>query len=147
MGGALKASAIIASILLYSTIVIGSFVKALDAGLACGTDWPTCNGYIIPPDLFSDRSVLLEYMHRLVGGLASLFIIITFIYSMLYGRRQDKLLASITVLLIVVQVLLGMAVIKSYLDELIVALHLSFATASLVAASILAYSLATCKSS
>ncbi|MEB3779238.1 MAG: COX15/CtaA family protein [Desulfurococcales archaeon] len=147
MGGALRASAIIASILLYSTIVIGGFVKALDAGLACGTDWPTCNGYVIPPGLFSDRSVLLEYMHRLVGGLASIFIVIAFIYSMLYGRRQDKLLASATVLLIVVQVLLGMAVIKSYLDELIVALHLSFATASLVTASILAYSLATCKNS
>jgi len=80
-------------------------------------------------------------MHRLVGGLASLFVALTFIYSLLNGSLEAKILASITLLLLIVQVLLGMAVIKSFLNDLIVAMHLSLATASLATSSILAYSL------
>jgi len=144
VGRMLRVLAILSAVLLYMTIVIGALVNAFNAGLACGTDWPTCNGYLIPPDILEDAGVFLEYTHRLVGGLASLFVMLSFMYSLSSRKQRIVGLAGLTLSLVIVQVVLGMAVIRSYLDEMIIALHLSFATASVVTASILAYSTGKC---
>ncbi len=118
------------------TIVIGGLVKAHGAGLACGTDWPHCNGVLIP-DL-TDTGVLLEYMHRVVGGLAYLSIAYVAIALLRHGERGLASLALASLAAITIQVLLGMAVVRSLLDQYLVAAHLSMAMVSLVGATALA---------
>ncbi|MCE4602055.1 MAG: COX15/CtaA family protein [Desulfurococcales archaeon] len=121
--------------LIVLTIVIGGLVKAHGAGLACGTDWPHCNGVLIP-DL-TDTGVLLEYMHRVVGGLAYLSIVYIALTLLRHGEKGLASLALASLAAITIQVLLGMAVVRSLLDQYLVAAHLSMAMVSLVGATIL----------
>lgn len=134
--GRLYKAATASIILMTSTIVIGGLVRAYGAGLACGTDWPHCNGVLIP-DL-TDTGVALEYMHRVVGGLSYLTIAYIALTLLRHGERGLALLALASLAAITVQVLLGMAVVRSLLNQYLVAAHLSMAMVSLVGATILA---------
>ena len=116
-------------ILVFIVIAWGSFVRALGAGLGCGPDWPTCNGEIIPSDL-NNLAVFLEYFHRVIGGLATLSIVLmTYMLAKQFGvdSRVFKL-GVFTLILVVTQVLLGMVLVKLHLDPIASAIHLSLAT-------------------
>ena len=65
--------AVLAAVTAYATIVLGGTVRGMDAGMAC-PDWPLCNGSIVPE--LGNPSVAVEYAHRLVAALTSLFILL-----------------------------------------------------------------------
>ena len=129
--------AVLAAVTAYATIVLGGTVRGMDAGMAC-PDWPLCNGSIVPE--LGNPSVAVEYTHRLVAALTSLFILLTFVLSLLWFRSDLRLVASsaVTFALLVAQVLVGAVTISTGNDVAVVTVHLAVGTATLAFALVVA---------
>jgi cytochrome c oxidase assembly protein subunit 15 len=104
-------------------ILLGAYVKAIGAGLAC-PDWPMCHGKLIP-DL-SDSQIFAEWFHRLWAALNGFFLIFVFYLSREYRKNIPSLyrLCSIEMVLYGVQVLFGGLTVTRDLEPLVVVLHL-----------------------
>jgi len=115
---------------LFSLIVVGAYVAAAGYGGACGTDvpqdWPGCLGGLLPPPLWGP---VVEYTHRVLAAVSTLLLFLTtFAFwraGPSEGRARRTLLASS--LLLVVQVLLGGAVVAQDLAPALVAAHQALA--------------------
>src|SRR5579871_6018983 len=57
----------------YILIIMGAVVRASGSGLGC-PDWPLCYGRVVPP---GQTPAMIEYSHRFIGGITSLFILAT----------------------------------------------------------------------
>lgn len=89
-------------------LVLGNLVVATNAGDACGTDWPICNGKIIPD--FTQYKILIEYSHRVFTSLLGFVILLNFIFA--WKRKYPnessiKVWALLTMVLLLVQSLVG----------------------------------------
>ena len=135
--------ATITAIMVYLLMIIGAFVRASGFGLAC-PDWPTCHGQIIPE---FTTPVISEYTHRVVAAFTSLFVLITMVLAVKRHRGSGvAMFATLSFLLIIGQVILGMVTVLSELDPLIGTAHLAMATAvfgSTVITAVLAHKLST----
>jgi len=122
-----KAIAYATAISVYALILIGGYVKAIGAGMAC-PDWPLCHGKIVPE---LTPLVLAEYTHRLWTVVATFLVISTWALAMAKLRAHKSIITSSTaaVILIVAQVLFGMVTVRTGLHPLIVTAHLGLATA------------------
>jgi len=122
----------------YATIVLGGTVRGMGAGLAC-PDWPLCNGHVVP-DLV-DPLVAVEYAHRLVAALTTLFLLLTLVVTLLWFRADPRLLtlSFASVALLVTQVGFGALTITSSLDWVIVTIHLALGTATFASALLVAF--------
>lgn len=129
---------ILAAVLAYLTIVIGGDLTASGAGFACGESWPFCPGGIIP-DL-GNPQVAIEFTHRVVAFATSLLILVELVLALLWYRKEalTLYLGSSTFLLLVAQVILGMATVQSNLNPAVVTAHLAIGTATFAAALVLA---------
>jgi cytochrome c oxidase assembly protein subunit 15 len=89
----------------YGLIVLGSFVRANGAGLAC-PDWPLCFGEFVPE---FDFKVAFEWGHRLAAGFVSLLFVGLSIVTLLDPRTRKAVgpLLAVAALLLSLQVLLG----------------------------------------
>jgi len=134
----LQMIAIAGAICAYTTIVLGGTVRGMGAGLAC-QDWPLCKGHVVP-DL-RDPLVAIEYAHRLVAALTTLFLLATFAVSVLWFRPDLRLVAfSMTsVGLLAAQVGLGALTITSNLNWVIVTMHLALGTATFASSLLVAF--------
>jgi len=123
----------------YLLIVIGGFVTSTGSGMAC-PDWPLCHGQIIPPMTYG---VIIEFTHRVWTVVATLFVVGTAILAWRKYGWPNKVtaFATLTFLLLVAQVVLGMVTVQSGTHPAVVASHLALAT--LVFASALATSAAS----
>ncbi|HEX9339654.1 MAG TPA: COX15/CtaA family protein [Thermoplasmata archaeon] len=121
----------------YGTIVLGGTVRGMGAGLAC-PDWPLCNGSVVP-DL-ADPTIAVEYAHRLVAALTSLFVLLTMILALLWHRSEMRIvtLSTITFAVLAAQVAFGALTITSALDWVVVTIHLALGTATLAFALMVA---------
>ena len=117
--------ALVTSIATYALIVLGGTVRATNSGLAC-PDWPRCHGQLIPP---LDTQVLIEYSHRLAAVSVGLLILGTAVTAWLWHRDNRFVLtgATVAVLLLIGQVLVGGATVNMELPATIVAVHLAIA--------------------
>jgi cytochrome c oxidase assembly protein subunit 15 len=131
--------AIAAALMAYLTIVVGGDLTASGAGFACGASWPFCPGGVIPPDL-NNPNVATEFTHRVVAFATSLLILATLILALLWYRRERRVLflSVASFVLLVAQVLLGMATVQSDLAPDVVTAHLALGTATFAAALVLA---------
>jgi cytochrome c oxidase assembly protein subunit 15 len=90
----------------FSLILLGVYVGAAGAGLACGAAWPFCDGWL---GLFpANWPSFLEWFHRLVAMLTG-FLIIGTAYTA-WRTGQDRIIRYGTVIATVVlpvQILLG----------------------------------------
>jgi len=129
--------AVLSAITAYGTIVLGGTVRGMDAGLAC-PDWPLCNNSIVPN--LGDPRVAVEYAHRLVAALTSLFILLTMAFALLWHRAEIAIvtLSVMTFAVLVAQVLFGALTITSSLDWVVVTIHLALGTATLALALMVA---------
>jgi heme A synthase len=134
----LQVVAILGALFAYSTIVLGGTVRGMGAGLAC-PDWPLCNGHVIPP--LDDPLVAVEYAHRMVAALTSLFLLLTLIVAFVWFRADRSLLtlSLASMGLLVTQVGFGALTITSSLDWVIVTIHLAFGTATFASALSVAF--------
>jgi len=136
--------AMIAAIITLCVIVLGAWVRLSHAGLGC-PDWPGCYGQLTWPDAaqeidtanqafperpFESNKAWREMVHRyLAGSLMLLIFAIAWVAwrgkdSNGQPNRQFRLLATILVVLIIFQALLGMWTVTLKLKPIIVMAHL-----------------------
>lgn len=108
--------------LIYATMLVGVYISSLNRGVAC-PDWPLCpNGFTFPPEKF-----FYEHFHRFVAIVAAIFTGISFIFIRKSFWKLNKLVVIIVTSLIIVQIIMGIFVVSSKLNPIIVAIHLSTA--------------------
>ncbi|MBP1934691.1 COX15/CtaA family protein [Ammoniphilus resinae] len=68
------------TVMAFVVLFQGILVVATEAGDACGTDWPFCNGSVIPD--FSDPLIFIEYTHRIVVGMFGFVVLANFLVAL-----------------------------------------------------------------
>ena len=120
----------------YVLIVIGGYVVFSGSGLACGSSgpdsWPLCNGQVIPT---LSGPVLVEWTHRLFTLVVGLFVLGTTLVVLTRYREEKRILqlSTVSFLILLGQILLGMVTVKTDLDPLVSTTHLAVASALLSA--------------
>lgn len=120
---------------LLALVVLGGTVRVTDSGLAC-PDWPLCYGELFPGgpyvsegQTFQGFQVYLEWTHRLVASVMGV-VILAFVAGA-WTRHRDRrwvvLPASLALVALAIQVVLGGLTVTQDLDAGIVASHLSVA--------------------
>ena len=105
--------------LIFSTMISGRSITASRQGLSC-TEWPLCpNGLTMPSEKF-----LYENIHRLLAILSAIAIGVTTIVLATNNSRYVRI-AYIAFFSIVLEILIGMLVVLTNLQSLVVAIHLS----------------------
>lgn len=70
-----------------AVILWGAFVRATGSGAGCGSNWPTCNGEVVPRD--ASIETLIEFTHRVTSGIALLMVVALAIRAWrLFGSRH-----------------------------------------------------------
>ncbi len=125
--------AVAAAVATFVLIAVGGLVRATDSGLGC-PDWPLCFGDWLPP---ADLHAWIEHSHRLIAAIfvGPLVGVIGLITLFSRRRRDIPLLAAAIVagLLVIVQSLLGAAVVLEGLAAELVTAHLAMALVVLAA--------------
>ncbi len=108
-----------ALIMLYSVMLIGVYITSSHQGLSC-TEWPLCpNGFGLPTEKH-----FFEHYHRVMVVIAASLIYATAAYAAKDARPARKT-AIIAAIVVSVQIVLGMLVVNTRLESLLVATHLS----------------------
>jgi protoheme IX farnesyltransferase len=105
-------------------IVLGGVVRITGSGMGCGDHWPRCHGVWFPP---LDLPTMIEIGHRWVAALVS--VVVLAIAALAWTRhRADRRLrnpATLALVLLIVQVLLGAVTVKLRLPPWVVVTHLA----------------------
>jgi cytochrome c oxidase assembly protein subunit 15 len=122
-------------------VVLGGIVCVTGSSRGC-PDWPACNGQLIPPMRIDS---ILEYLHRVLAALASLFIVASAVVCWRRSRsiRWLSWPPVIAVVLLLVVVVLGAMVVLRGLSPELAALDLGSALmvlALMLAATVVAFS-------
>jgi len=105
---------------IYATMVIGSYVSAIGAGLAC-PDWPLC-------PFPTSWGVLMELTHRILAMLSFLFAVITTVKLLRNGNTRARTAALVGFIALIFQAfLIGAVVIYSALHPVLIAFHMAAA--------------------
>jgi heme A synthase len=128
--GWLRAISVATVLAVFALIILGGVVRVTGSGLGC-PDWPLCHGKLLPPLEFT---AIIEYSHRLVASaIVGPLILLTCGTVWLVHRREPWLVipASLSVVLLIGQALLGGVTVLQELPGEIVAVHLAVAEALL----------------
>ena len=134
----------------YILIVIGGYVVFSGSGLACGSSgpdsWPLCNGQVMPS---LSGPVLVEWTHRLFTLVVGLFVLGTTVLAWTRYRDQKRVLqlSTLSFLVLIGQILLGMVTVKTALDPLVSTAHLAVATGLLATVMVNAFAVRRLSSS
>jgi heme A synthase len=108
--------------LIYATMLMGVYISSLNRAVAC-PDWPLCpNGFAFPPEKF-----FYEHFHRLVAITGAIFTCVWLIFIRKSYWVLNKLVVMIVTSLIIIQIVMGIFVVSTKLNPIIVAIHLSTA--------------------
>ena len=125
----------------YVVMVLGSYTGAIGAGLSC-PDWPTCYGTWIPwltPSVIADSpytqlQIFAEWIHRGLAMVAGFLILGTALGA--WRVKGDSTLikwsATLAMVLLPIQVVLGGLTVTRQLEPLVVTGHLAVAILILV---------------
>ena len=104
-------------------LLLGGYVKAVHAGLAC-PDWPLCHGKFIPA--LNDSKIFFEWFHRLWAMLNGFYMLFVTYRAYGYRYRVPAIFRFSLILLILyaAQVILGGLTVNSLLEASIVTAHL-----------------------
>lgn len=125
----LKSLAKLASLLALIVVILGAYTRLTDSGLGC-PDWPGCYGHVFVPAAntiagLEVNKAWIEMIHRYVAGSLGLLLVFIMIKS-INTRKQGSpwLLASILVVVVSMQALLGMWTVTLKLYPVVVLAHL-----------------------
>ena len=105
--------------LIYTVMLFGVYIAASHQGLSCNS-WPLCpNGFGFPQEKY-----FFEHFHRTLAIITSAVVVVTAVYAV-KKVRSARNLSALSVIVIIVQIMLGMLVVNSKLEPLLVAAHLS----------------------
>jgi cytochrome c oxidase assembly protein subunit 15 len=132
-------------ITIYLVILAGTIVRSTGSGMGC-PDWPKCFGTYIPPTEesqlpanykekysvkghpaeFNVYKTWTEYGNRLVGALAGVFVFIQCIYAIRFLKTKPSFfwLSALLVVLMGFQGVLGARVVFSFLQPVMITLHM-----------------------
>lgn len=100
-------------------MISGRSITASRQELSC-TEWPLCpNGFTIPTPKF-----LYENIHRLLAILSAIAIAVTTI-MLVMNRSKYVRIAYIALISILLEIFIGMFVVLTNLESLVIAIHLS----------------------
>src|ERR687897_1787397 len=110
--------------LAFGLIVLGGVVRITGSGMGCGDHWPRCNGEWFPP---LDLPTMIEIGHRWAAALVSVVVAVIAAVAWLKHRRDPALRnpATLALVVLVVQVLLGAVTVKLELPPAVVIVHLA----------------------
>ncbi|HET7468489.1 MAG TPA: heme o synthase [Gemmatimonadales bacterium] len=113
-------------------IVLGGVVRITGSGMGCGDHWPRCDGQWFPP---LDLPTLIEIGHRWVAALVSCLVLGVAVVAWRRHRHEPELRnpATLALVLLVVQVLLGAVTVKLALPPWVIITHLANAMVLLAA--------------
>jgi heme A synthase len=104
--------------LIFTVIIMGAFLSARGQGLSCSS-WPLCpTGFSLSPA----GEYFIEYVHRIIALIGAISIYVTTIYSIKRFVKASTA-ATITSIAVSFQIVIGMLVVLSKLQPLIVAVH------------------------
>lgn len=107
-------------------IGLGGSVRVMNAGLAC-PDWPLCFGQFIPD---YHPQVYFEFMHRVLAGAVSLAVV--WLQWQLFRNpkvpRGLKAVAALSLVVLLLQVVMGGLTVLLQLHDKVVAMHLGLGT-------------------
>ncbi|MFZ1876563.1 MAG: COX15/CtaA family protein [Nitrososphaeraceae archaeon] len=104
--------------LIFAVIIVGAFVSARGQGLSC-SDWPLCpTGFSLSPG----GEHFIEYVHRIIALIGAISVYVTTICAI---KRfvKARTAATFTSIAVSFQIAIGMLVVLSELQPLIVAVH------------------------
>jgi len=123
-------------LLAFLVIALGAYTRLTDAGLGC-PDWPGCYGFnSVPANAQDIATAQLAYpdkplhtekawnemIHRYIAGILGMLILLIFITC---GKRKQQVpLATLLILLVLFQAVLGMWTVTMNLQPIIVMGHL-----------------------
>ena len=109
----------------FGLIVLGGVVRITGSGMGCGDHWPKCNGEWFPS--VDNLPLLIEWAHRWGGALVSFLVLALAVFAWLRLRHAPRLRhpATVGLLVLVVQVLLGAVTVKLHLPPQVVVIHLA----------------------
>ena len=106
-------------VMIYSVMLVGVYITSSHQGLSC-PDWPLCpNGFGLPSEKY-----FFEQTHRLMVVIAAGLVYATTVYSVKKMKQAQKT-AIIAAIAISMQIVIGMLVVLTKLEPLLVATHLS----------------------
>jgi protoheme IX farnesyltransferase len=110
--------------LAFGLIVLGGVVRITGSGMGCGDHWPLCNGEWFPP---LDLPTMIEIGHRWAAALVSLVVLAmaAVAWTRHRGERRLRTPATLALVLLVLQVLLGAVTVKLALPPWVVITHLA----------------------
>ncbi|HEX6988840.1 MAG TPA: COX15/CtaA family protein [Bacillota bacterium] len=120
--------ALASALAVLSVITLGALLKHHMAGLACGVEWPLCNGAAVPSPLTG--FVLLHWSHRTLAYASALLVIATLVAAARHRRQRPDLLrgAVAAALLVMLQITLGVLTVLSRVEPALSVAHLGVAT-------------------
>ncbi len=123
---ALQAVSMATALSIYVLIVLGGLVASTDSGLAC-PDWPLCNGQVLPNLTIN---VLIEFTHRLWTIEVTIAVIATMLMAWKFHKQMGRitLFATLTFVLLLGQITLGMLTVQTRTLPVVVTAHLGMAT-------------------
>jgi heme A synthase len=130
----LRRLAILADIVAFAVVLLGSWTRINAAGLTC-PDWPTCRGALIPA---MGGGTLWEWTHRLLAVSLAPLIVAVFVVAWRHRGRCSMLAGAAVAIaaLFVAQVALGAATVN--LDNSPISVVLHWGTAMAVIATLTA---------
>ncbi|TGL88694.1 heme A synthase [Leptospira congkakensis] len=112
----------ILSALILINLLYGPLVRATDSGLAC-PDWPLCHGKFVPEFTFQ---IFMEVGHRYYSGVLGILVGIGFVWILRNKDTRKKLgiPATLSLIFLISQVILGGLTVTKLLHPTTVNLHL-----------------------
>jgi cytochrome c oxidase assembly protein subunit 15 len=119
-------------------LISGGLVSVMEAGMACGFDWPLCEGQYFP-QLVDGKQY--EHPHRLTAMVVGLLTLGLFALLLRFRRTDRKLvrLGILAVVLVIAQALLGRLTVRMALPPWVSSVHQATAMAFFCLAVSLAF--------
>ena len=112
-------------------LVAGGLVSTTESGLACGYDFPLCQGHIWPPGMH--WGVQLHMLHRMGGVLVGIAVVLLslWIWRHPVQVRGLRFLSAAAAVMVLIQINLGAAIIFTSRELVTMTFHSSLGAALL----------------